>query len=174
MLLWILTGLLIFAMAIWISSKVTTKVSSSFSLLLAVAALVVPLYFAETVGTKSVLTKDAFSVEKLDALRNANQVVLVNMTADWCITCKVNEQVAFSSEIFNSAIADENIHYLVGDWTNKNDEILKYLNQYQRSGVPLYVVYAGNQSYAVLPQILTTDIVIEALEKASGEIKNES
>jgi thiol:disulfide interchange protein len=48
------------------------------------------------------------------------------------------------------------------------------LNQYQRSGVPLYVVYAGNANSTVLPQILTTEIVIKALEIAKGEIKNET
>ena len=94
------------------------------------------------------------------------------MTADWCITCKVNEQVAFSDETLQAVLAQENVQYLVGDWTNKNHEILDYLTRYQRSGVPLYVVYAGNQSGQVLPQVLTPDIVINAIQQAQQELNN--
>jgi thiol:disulfide interchange protein DsbD len=95
------------------------------------------------------------------------------MTADWCITCKVNEQVAFSNESFNDLISDPNIHYLVGDWTNKNSEILQYLTRYQRSGVPLYVMYAGQGEGTILPQVLTPNIVINAINQAQQEINNE-
>ncbi len=113
----------------------------------------------------------AFSRQVLSDLRNDNQVVLVNMTADWCITCKVNEQVALTSNDVIDALAQEGVVYIVGDWTNKNTEILEYLSQYERAGVPLYVVYAGNQKGKVLPQILTPNMVINAINTAKEDLQ---
>lgn len=169
--LWLLSGLLFFSMMIWLAGKSKTPIAMALNTI----ALVSIAFIAVPSGEKVNLDEQAqaFNLKRLQELRDANQVVLVNMTADWCITCKVNEQVAFSSEKFEQAINAKNVHYMVGDWTNKNEQILKYLNQYQRSGVPLYVVYAGNTGSAVLPQILTTEMVINALELAKGEIKNE-
>ena len=114
--------------------------------------------------------KTTFSVAALQALRADNQVVLVNMTADWCITCKVNEQTALGTSTVQQMLADEDIHYLVGDWTNKNSEILEFLKSYERSGVPLYIVYAGTKSHEVLPQLLTPNMVIEAIQRAKEAI----
>jgi thiol:disulfide interchange protein DsbD len=158
-------------MMIWLAgkSKKTMSVALTAIALASVAIIAVPNIEKSKQEAQSL----AFNFARLQQLRDANQVILVNMTADWCITCKVNEQVAFSSDTFEQAINANNVHYMVGDWTNKNDQILKYLNQYQRSGVPLYVVYGGNTNSKVLPQILTTEIVIDALELAKGEIKNE-
>lgn len=170
--LWLLSSLLLFSLAIWLGSIFTKKAWLCY--VLALAALLPILAQSNSNQTPSIASSISFSQTKLQQLRKNNQVVLVNMTADWCITCKVNEQVAFSSTEFDQAIASENVHYLIGDWTNKNAEILEYLNQYQRSGVPLYVLYAGTKSYTVLPQILTTDIVVNAIKQATGEIENES
>jgi thiol:disulfide interchange protein DsbD len=113
-----------------------------------------------------------FNRSTLTQLQNEEQVVVVNMTADWCITCKVNEQVAFSNREVKQALSQDGVTYMLGDWTNKNNEILQYLNEYQRAGVPLYVVYSGSQGYQVLPQILTPNTVINAIEQAKEEIQN--
>ena len=108
----------------------------------------------------------------LDALKRKQQVILVNMTADWCITCKVNEQVALNTTSVKQALSDEDVHYVIGDWTRKDDEILRYLKQYERAGVPLYVVYSGTQNYQVLPQVLTPGIVIDAIDNAKEELSS--
>lgn len=169
--LWLLSGLLFFCMLIWLSSKAKKRISFVLN---SIAILSIAIIAVPTIEKKNLNQhRQAFNLARLQELRDANQIVLVNMTADWCITCKVNEHVAFSSDKFEQAIKAKNVHYMVGDWTNKNDEILKYLNRFQRSGVPLYVVYAGNINSTVLPQILTTDIVVSAIELAKGEIKNE-
>ena len=171
--LWLLSGLLFFALFIWLASNVgKPQVYLCFIMALAVAG------YTSIKGAEQVTSAQAdqsnlnFSTSQLAQLRNDNQVVFVNMTADWCITCKVNEQVAFQDPAFESLIAQENVHYMVGDWTNKNAEILEFLTQYQRSGVPLYVVYAGNSSEQVLPQVLTTDIVTNAIKQAQKELNH--
>lgn len=172
--LWLLSGLLCFSLFLWLSSKII-RFNAPLTYLLAIVAIWWPLSNYQESDTQSKMTASiTFNQGKLQQLKDANQVVLVNMTADWCITCKVNEQLAFRTEQFQNAIAKEDVHYLVGDWTNKNEEILNYLNQYERAGVPLYVVYAGNKSQQVLPQILTTELVLEALKQASQEIKNDT
>jgi thiol:disulfide interchange protein DsbD len=60
---------------------------------------------------------------------------------------------------------------MVGDWTNKNQQILEFLGQYQRAGVPLYVVYAGEDYEQVLPQILSPSMVVDAINLAKQEIE---
>lgn len=175
----LLSGLLVFSFTIWILSKTSKTIPVIFILSLGTAAIALPLIYqskpTQTVNLSS--NKElaqAFSKSKLEQLKADNQVVLVNMTADWCITCKVNEQIALNSSELDNVLSRSNVHYLVGDWTNKNQQILDYLQQYQRAGVPLYVVYSGTGDYQVLPQILTTETVINAIEKALGDIQNET
>ncbi len=174
----LLTGLLIFSLAIWLLSKVVKTIPVTLSLALLVAAIAIPIFdqnqqSAGVSQTNNTGAGQTFSKGKLAELKAGNNVVFVNMTADWCITCKVNEQVALNSSELDNVLSKSDVHYLVGDWTNKNQEILDYLQIYQRAGVPLYVVYSGESGYQVLPQILTTEIVINAIEKALGEIQNE-
>ena len=170
--LWLLTGLLSFAFCFWLASLYVGKKALLATIFGLFIAFYTSIKGSELATTAQVITQSSFSEQKLANMRNNNQVIVVNMTADWCITCKVNEQVAFSDETLQAVLAQENVQYLVGDWTNKNQEILDYLTRYQRSGVPLYVVYAGDQSEQVLPQVLTPDIVINAIQQAQQELNN--
>lgn len=170
--LWLLSGLLGFVFFVWVSAKVN-RVCGVMSLLLAIVfATFCSIKGAQASKVVSEQKNNHFSAQKLTELRNNNHVVLVNMTADWCITCKVNEQVALNNADLQALFEDSRVDYLVGDWTNKNQAIYEYLEQYQRSGVPLYVVYAGNHSKRVLPQVLTPDIVINAIQQAKKEINH--
>ncbi len=91
--------------------------------------------------------------------------VFVNFTAAWCITCKVNELAALRSDRIRKAFEDRGIRYLKGDWTKEDPVITRALARHGRSGVPLYLLYSGGDAEpAVLPQILTEDVVLEALE----------
>jgi thiol:disulfide interchange protein DsbD len=109
-----------------------------------------------------------FSEQRLADLRNAGRVVLVNMTADWCVTCKANERAVFARDGFREALDDANAVYMVGDWTDVDPAITKYLQRYKAVGVPLYVVYPrGGGEGEVLPTVLTPTMVREALEKAA-------
>ncbi|MDT0594892.1 protein-disulfide reductase DsbD family protein [Glaciecola petra] len=178
----LLLMILSFAMFIWSSAKVKSNSMQIVMNLLALASLVAVIYVTVIVPPKqtsnnsqntSVGASIAFDKKRLQSLKDDGQVVVVNMTADWCITCKVNEHVAFADSTVQDALAQENVHYMVGDWTNKNQPILDYLTEYKRAGVPLYVVYAGNKSEQVLPQILTPNIVIESIQQAKKEISND-
>lgn len=107
---------------------------------------------------------EAFSNQRLRELRAAGTPVFVDMTADWCITCKVNEKAVLHTEAFTRLLKDTGTVYMVGDWTNQDPEISVYLDQYNTPGVPLYVVYPkGPGEGRKLPQLLTFPMMRKAL-----------
>ena len=108
---------------------------------------------------------ERFTQARLDELLAAQRPVFVNMTAAWCITCLVNERAALSSEAVQAAFAAKDIAYLKGDWTNRNPEITRLLEKHGRSGVPLYLLYAGGGEPVVLPQILTPATVLGEIDR---------
>jgi thiol:disulfide interchange protein DsbD len=111
---------------------------------------------------------EPYSPERLSALRAEGRPVLVNFTAAWCVTCRVNEQVAFASKATTDAFVRTGAVYMVGDWTRRDDTIARALAEEGRSGVPLYLVYGPRAAAPkVLPQILTSHAVVRALEDAS-------
>ncbi len=107
---------------------------------------------------------EAFSRARLDALRDEKRPVFVNLTAAWCITCAVNETTSLARPAVQAAMRAKGVTYLKGDWTNQNPEITKLLEEHGRSGVPLYLLYAGPGAPQVLPQILTEGTVLDALK----------
>ena len=115
-------------------------------------------------------TAEPYSEARLRELVGDGRPVFVNMTADWCITCKVNERVALSGPRFADLLAAHDVAYLQGDWTNRDPEITSFLERFGRLGVPLYVLYPpGGGEPRVLPQILAPGALRDALSSpASG------
>jgi thiol:disulfide interchange protein DsbD len=105
-----------------------------------------------------------YSADRLAKLRAQHRIVFVNFTADWCLTCKVNESVALESARVQNAFHTHNVVWLEGDWTRYDPAITQVLQQFGRSGVPLYLLYDGDSTPRVLPQLLTPDVVLEALD----------
>jgi len=111
---------------------------------------------------------EPYSTSRLQQLRADDRAVFVNMTAAWCITCKVNERVALSGEDFVATLKSNDIVYLQGDWTNKNAEITRFLEDFGRAGVPLYVLFPkSGGDPVVLPQILDPGALKRALSNVS-------
>jgi len=110
----------------------------------------------------------AWSPETLERLRADNRLIFVNMTADWCITCKANERNVLDSPSFSAALARFDAVYLRGDWTDVNPQISAFLQQHNAVGVPLYVVYGPGSPPQVLPAILTQSSIDHALQRAAG------
>lgn len=109
-----------------------------------------------------------YSRQLVQQMRNQGRPVFVDFTADWCITCKANEAVALSRQGFLNTVQEHNVALLKGDWTNEDPAITAVLKEFNRSGVPLYLVYPADQSRPpeVLPQLLTQSMVIKALQRA--------
>jgi thiol:disulfide interchange protein DsbD len=117
---------------------------------------------------ESAIPSESYSPARLAALRAEGRPVFVNFTADWCVTCKVNERAALASAEVASAFQDAGVVYLKGDWTRRDDVIAAALAEHGRSGVPLYLLYTpGASSPKVLPQLLTEGAVVAALRAAS-------
>lgn len=108
---------------------------------------------------------EPYSPSRLEELRKAGKPVFVDATAQWCITCKVNETVALARPEVKEAFHAKGITTLVADWTNGDPEITKYLQSFGRSGVPIYVYYPAGGEPVVLPQLLTPNTVLEAIGK---------
>jgi thiol:disulfide interchange protein/DsbC/DsbD-like thiol-disulfide interchange protein len=102
-----------------------------------------------------------FDQDKLTELRSKQDVFLY-FTADWCLTCKVNEKTSIDREEVKAAFTQHNVVTMVGDWTNGNTQITQFLSQHGRSGVPLYLWYKkGVDKPQILPQILSPSILME-------------
>ena len=102
-----------------------------------------------------------FSEAKLDTLRGEKKPVFVYFTADWCLTCKVNEKAAIDRSETQAAFKRAGVATLVGDWTNGDATITRFLNAHGVSGVPLYLFYpAGGGEPRILPQVLTASSLI--------------
>jgi thiol:disulfide interchange protein len=119
---------------------------------------------AAPVGAATEASAEAFTPERLAALRTQGRPVFVNMTAAWCVTCLVNERVAIGTDAVKQAFAADDVTYLKGDWTRQDPAITAFLRQNGRDGVPLYVFFpAGGGRPEVLPQILTEGEVLRLL-----------
>jgi thiol:disulfide interchange protein len=109
----------------------------------------------------------AFSSEALAEARAAGPVFLY-FTADWCITCKVNEKGALSSPAVAEALKAADATVMVGDWTRPDPAIAQFLEARGRAGIPLYLFYGPDGEPIELPQILTVDAVVDTVRKSSG------
>ena len=163
----VVIGLVLLVMGLWIWKLNTRPMTRIIAAATLAAALAVPVFaISEAEVEPDFLT---YSPELLADLRADNQPVFINLTADWCITCLVNERIALSSNKVKQLMADRGINYLKGDWTNSDPQITELLERFNRSGVPLYLLYPrGPGGAEILPQILTESMVIDALNKAAG------
>lgn len=184
-----LTGMLLLAFGLWVRER--TLVSAPRRRLggavTAGAAIVAALWLAVSTDRpdlsaaspeervdagRQTLRAEPYSVSRLAEARAEGRPVLVNMTAAWCITCLVNERVALSTAGTAALLAEHQVLYLKGDWTNRDPAITTYLADFGRSGVPLYVYYPPNAEPRVLPQILTAGSVRDVIEDASTPVRS--
>ena len=111
---------------------------------------------------------ESWSPEALMQARATGRPVLVDFTADWCLTCQVNKRTSIEVQSVREKIKTLNAITLLADYTHFPDSITVELNRFNRAGVPLVLVYPKNAAAPplVLPEVLTPGIVLNALDQA--------
>ena len=96
--------------------------------------------------------------------------MFIDFTAAWCLSCQVNEKVVLHAKDVQQQLSANHVTLLRADWTKYDPEITKELASLNRSGVPTYVLYPASEAAApdVLPEVLTKDLVLEAIKKDTG------
>ena len=169
-LLKVLSAMLLIALAVW-AFKSTKTLTKGFAILVAILALLITISIRADAPNIVDLTHEAWTPDRVAELRAEGRPVFVDFTAAWCVTCKVNETLVLEKDKTKQLFLDTDTAFLVADWTNKNDEIAQELERYGRAGVPLYLVFpSGDNSVSaeVLPQVLTYDVVKDAIERAKN------
>lgn len=162
----VLIGITIIIFIYWLNTLPFTsfksvRIKKTISIFLIFSLII---FLPINTDSKEANTSSVFSKELL-GLKIKESPVFLNFTADWCITCKVNERVALNSSKIKNFFLDNNIEYIEADWTNKNDEISQLLASYGRSSIPFYVYFKSPDSEPIiLPEILTEEIIISYLK----------
>lgn len=133
--------------------------------------LILPLQ-QTTAAPASGQFSEKFSVERLAELRSAGRPVFVDFTADWCLACKVNEQIAINRAATQEAFRRAGVVTLVGDWTSGDPAITRFLAANGRNSIPFYLFYPPRKEPEVLPQVLTSGM-LQRLARSVGPLASE-
>lgn len=178
------TGCLLLSLAGWLLHRAKMSINrgfirvarglAAFVVIAALAVSVGPLG-AETDAVESrpsdkvvMLDWSVFSQQRVNELIDTGRPVFVDFTAEWCITCKVNEKLVLSQNGIKQAFKERDFAMVKADWTDGNPEIGLALKRLGRQGVPVYVFYRkrnGKVEHRVLPTLLTPGIVRNAIEE---------
>jgi thiol:disulfide interchange protein DsbD len=174
-----LFALILVAAAIWFAKwqtqkrvpKIASRVLAVVSILLAIGLIQGLGSLRDKAGAEGVGAKGSvhepwrvWTPELLEKSLGEKKTVIVNLTADWCVTCKVNETVVFERESVKKALRAENVVALMGDWTNGDPRITEYMMKFGRNSVPVYLLYRnGSREPKILPQILSGEGFLKEL-----------
>jgi thiol:disulfide interchange protein DsbD len=167
----VLLGALLIALGLWLlektqnSASILRRLTLIFSLGLMIFSIWLLPITSDNNSPNLKNEENAFSAQKLSSLRSEQRMVFLNFTADWCITCKVNEAIALDQDKVKKVLDEKNIIYLKADWTRKDPEIASMLASYGRTGVPLYLLFPSQGDPIILPELLTEDLLLDFLKE---------
>ena len=157
-------AMLVLALAAFVGGRQIRWLTSVWAVMLLVVAGAV---YAVS-GPFNATTDDQegrFVFSEFQAKLATEQPLFLNVTADWCLTCLTNERTTLSRASVQEAFSSHDVAYVKVDWTNRDAEVSKLLENFGRYGVPLYVYYPVNEQPVVLPQVLTPGMVLDLLTK---------
>ena len=139
---------------------------AALSIFVALAVALLPRPSLATGQGESLLAPVQYNDAALAEARETGSPVFVWFTADWCVTCKVNESVAIERASTKAAFEDAGVIAMRGDWTRRDEEISRKLAEHGAAGVPLYLWYDPGESAETLPQVLTPDLLAKRARAA--------
>jgi thiol:disulfide interchange protein len=168
----VLAGLVLIALACWLLTRrgLVSQGLRYAAIVAAVGLLFLPALdepAPAAASTSAHADAERYSDARLAELRAQGRPVFVNLTADWCLTCKFNERAAIGTQAVREAMARRGVVSLVGDWTRSDPAITAVLQRFHRAGVPLYLLYGPTGDPVVLPQVLTPAAMVQEIEKVS-------
>jgi thiol:disulfide interchange protein DsbD len=186
--LWLGVFLVLLAFAAWIFGEFVQRSRTGRGVALAIVLILViggyafalenqlhwrePIVVADSaapLASPDGIDWQSWSPQAVAKAQSEGHPVLVDFTADWCLTCQVNKKIAIDVPSVLEKLKQINAVTLIGDYTHFPDNITTELNRYNRAGVPLVLVYpkAVDAQPIVLPQVLTPGIVLSALNQAA-------
>ena len=166
-----LSGLVLLALAAYLYGD--TKLRKGLSVILVAGAVFLAIPSDNKPGgsdSNRALSEGqiALSASVLNDYVERGDPIFVDVTADWCITCLANEAAVLFTPEMEQAFIDADIPYMIADWTDYDADIGRFVQSHGRSGIPLYVMYPRGvgSTPVILPQLLTRDIVLTAIENA--------
>ena len=176
----IVAGLLIaVSLLLWIRSRgLRVRLMSTAVVALALATVILPASWSESIGDAGQTIMDQAAVESdwvtfdptaIAGLVAENKIVFVDITAEWCITCKANKALVLDKGAVADRLMGDDVVLMRGDWTLPEQTITDYMTRYGRYGVPFNAVYGpGTTETILLPELLTSNAVLKALDGAEG------
>ena len=172
-------GLLTLALFIWLQSRSRKTGLRVFGRVGAAAAAVLVLLLANGAPVQSatgggapsgmkVLDWVPFDAVQAETLAAEGRLVFVDVTADWCATCKVNERLVLETDETAALFARFEVVAMQADWTNRNDDIARYLASFGRYGIPFYALYRPGQEPHVFSELLRGGRLEEAIRNSAG------
>jgi thiol:disulfide interchange protein DsbD len=164
---WLAAALVVLAAAVWLAGFPRARVAALAAALFAIAIAVPATRPAPPVAAREVPGDPGwqpFSAERVASLAAAGKPVFVDFTAAWCVTCQVNKRLVLGRDDVLAAFRARKVELVRADWTRRDDEITRALAALGRSGVPVYVLYKPGRAPVLLPEILTRERVLAALD----------
>jgi suppressor for copper-sensitivity B len=110
----------------------------------------------------------AFDRARAESLARGGQLVFVDVTADWCFTCKVNERLVLDTPEVARAFEEHGVVPMKADWTNRDDRIGAFLAEHGRYGIPFYLLYRPGQAPHVFGELPSKDGLVSTVREAAG------
>jgi thiol:disulfide interchange protein len=114
----------------------------------------------------------AFDRARAESLAASGQLVFVDVTADWCFTCKVNERLVLDTPEIAGAFAAHHVLPMRADWTNRSDAIARFLADNGRYGIPFYLLYRPGRPPVVFSELPTKTTILAAIDAAAAPAAN--
>lgn len=149
------------------------KVGFAVLVFMIVAAFFIPIKLIEKISANKLSNKnDIWQELKIDEIKNlvdSGKVVFVDVTADWCLTCKVNKFLVLDNDDLIKQFKEHDVVAMRADWTNRDENIANYLKKYNRAGIPFNIIYGkATPEGIVMSELLSVEDVVNSIKNAKG------